>query len=100
MGLQACTWALADGEGVDPRAERAADWTEFGDTLCGSSQGGRVGGERLVLVLGEVKELCHYPRLGTHQKKTVWDREWQADEFRFARAVLEIPVGHLGRGHR
>ena len=77
MGLQACTWALADGEGVDPRAERVADWTEFGDTLCGSSQGGRVGGERLVLVLGEVKELCHYPRLGTHQKKTVWDREWQ-----------------------
>lgn len=82
---------------MDRRAERAGEWTESGDMLCESCQRGRVGGRRLGLVLGQVREPCHYLRLGTHQKKTENGR-W--DECSFAPAVFEPSVGHLGQGRQ
>lgn len=45
MSLHGGTEALADGdEGVGLRAERVTEWTEPGDTRCGSCEGGSNGG--------------------------------------------------------
>lgn len=96
VGLRGWTSAQADGEGVDLRAERAAERTEPGDTLCGSCQGGMVGGWLLGLVLGEVREPCHYRRLGTHQKKTVWGREWQVGLIQFCTGCVWDICGASG----